>query len=93
MAWAKHAADCGLTLEHITDQSLNRRDLSRKGGCTRQFEYAKRAARPRSVKDSRSRNPSAMAQFLLRSLTKHSAPGFFIWASPRKGSTGSYGDR
>jgi len=31
MAWAKHAARCGMTLEQIKDELLNGRDLSKKG--------------------------------------------------------------
>jgi hypothetical protein len=30
MAWAKHAASCGMTLEQIRDELLNGRDLSKK---------------------------------------------------------------
>lgn len=45
MAWAKHAAGCGLTLEQIKDELLNGRDLSKKGNRKRQFEYAERTAR------------------------------------------------
>jgi RepB DNA-primase N-terminal domain len=45
MAWAKHAAGCGLTLEQIKEQLLDGRDLSKKGGRKRQLEYAERTAR------------------------------------------------
>jgi RepB DNA-primase from phage plasmid len=45
MAWAKHAAGRGLTLEQIKDVLLNGRDLSKKGGRKRQLEYAERTAR------------------------------------------------
>jgi hypothetical protein len=45
MAWAKHAAGCGLTLEQIKDELLNSRDLSKKGNRKRQLEYAERTAR------------------------------------------------
>jgi hypothetical protein len=45
MAWAKHAAGCGLTLEQIKDELLNGRDLSKKGNRKRQLEYAERTAR------------------------------------------------
>jgi hypothetical protein len=45
MAWAKHAAGCGLTLEQIKDDLLNGRDLSKKGNRKRQVEYAERTAR------------------------------------------------
>jgi hypothetical protein len=44
MAWAKHAAGCGLTLEQIRDELLNGRDLSKKGNRKRQVEYADRTA-------------------------------------------------
>jgi hypothetical protein len=44
MAWAKHAAGCGLTLEQIKDDLLNGRDLSKKGNRKRQVEYATRTA-------------------------------------------------
>lgn len=45
MAWAKHAAGCGLTLEQIRNELLNGRNLSKKGGRMRQLEYAERTAR------------------------------------------------
>jgi hypothetical protein len=45
MAWAKHAAGCGMTLEQIKDELLDGRDLSKKGGRKRQLEYAERTAR------------------------------------------------
>ena len=45
MAWAKHAAGCGLTPEQIRDELLNGRDLSKKGSRKRQIEYAERTAR------------------------------------------------
>ena len=45
MAWAKHAAGCGLTLEQIKDELLNGRDLGKKGNRKRQVEYAERTAR------------------------------------------------
>jgi hypothetical protein len=44
MAWAKHAAGCGLTLEQIKDELLNSRDLSKKGNRKRQVEYVVRTA-------------------------------------------------
>ena len=44
MAWAKHAAGCGVTLEQIKDELLNGRDLSKKGSRKRQVEYAQRTA-------------------------------------------------
>jgi hypothetical protein len=44
MAWAKHAAACGMTLEQIKDELLNGRDLSKKGNRKRQVEYADRTA-------------------------------------------------
>jgi hypothetical protein len=44
MAWAKHAAGCGLTFEQIKDELLNGRDLSKKGSRKRQVEYAQRTA-------------------------------------------------
>jgi hypothetical protein len=45
MAWARHAASRGLTLEQIKDELLNGRDLSKKGSRKRQLEYADRTAR------------------------------------------------
>jgi len=45
MAWAKHAAGCGLTLDQIKDELLSGRDLSKKGNRKRQLEYAERTAR------------------------------------------------
>jgi hypothetical protein len=45
MAWAKHAAGRGLTLEQIKDELLSGRDLSKKGSRKRQLEYAERTAR------------------------------------------------
>ncbi len=45
MAWAKHAAGCGLTVEQIKDELLIGRDLSKKGSRKRQLEYAERTAR------------------------------------------------
>ncbi len=44
MAWAKHAAGCGLTLEQIKAELLNGRDLSKKGSRKRQVEYVTRTA-------------------------------------------------
>jgi len=44
MAWAKHAAGGGLTLQQIRDELLNGRDLSKKGSRKRQVEYVKRTA-------------------------------------------------
>ena len=49
MAWAKHAAGCGLTLEQIKAELLNGRDLSKKGDHKRQLEYAERTARRRGA--------------------------------------------
>jgi hypothetical protein len=45
MAWAKHAAGCGLTVEQIMDELLIGRDLSKKGSRKRQLEYVERTAR------------------------------------------------
>jgi hypothetical protein len=42
MAWAKHAASRGMTLEEISDELLNGRDLSKKGNRKRQIEYVLR---------------------------------------------------
>ena len=44
MAWAKHAASCGMTLEQIRDELFNGRDLSKKGSRKRQVEYVTRTA-------------------------------------------------
>ena len=45
MAWAKHAARCGMTLEQIKAELLDGRDLGKKGRRKRQLEYAERTAR------------------------------------------------
>jgi hypothetical protein len=45
MAWAKHAAGRGFTLEQIKEELLSGRDLSKKGSRKRQLEYAERTAR------------------------------------------------
>jgi hypothetical protein len=45
MAWAKHAAGCGMTLEQIKTELLDGRDLGKKGSRKRQIEYAERTAR------------------------------------------------
>jgi len=45
MAWAKHAAGAGLTLEQIKTELLDGRDLGKKGNHKRQVEYAERTAR------------------------------------------------
>jgi hypothetical protein len=45
MAWSKHAAGCGLTLEQIRNELFDSRDLSKKGNRKRQLEYAERTAR------------------------------------------------
>jgi len=45
MAWAKHAAGRGLTLEQIKAELLDGRDLGKKGSRKRQVEYAERTAR------------------------------------------------
>jgi hypothetical protein len=45
MAWAKHAAVYGLTLEQIKSELFDGRDLSKKGSSSRQLEYAERTAR------------------------------------------------
>jgi hypothetical protein len=45
MAWAKHAAGYGLTLEQIKAELLDGRDLGKKGSRKRQIEYAERTAR------------------------------------------------
>jgi hypothetical protein len=34
MAWAKHAARCGHTMEQIKDELLDGRDLSKKGSAS-----------------------------------------------------------
>jgi hypothetical protein len=44
MAWAKHAAARGLTVEQIKAELLQGRDLSKKGNRKRQLEYAARTA-------------------------------------------------
>jgi RepB DNA-primase from phage plasmid len=44
MAWAKHAAGCGLTLEQISEGLLTGRDLNKKGNRKRQVEYVSRTA-------------------------------------------------
>jgi uncharacterized protein YfiM (DUF2279 family) len=42
MAWAKHAAGYGVTLEQIKNELFNGRDLSKKGNRKRQIEYVTR---------------------------------------------------
>jgi len=44
LAWAKHAAGCGLTFEQIRDKLLHGRDLGKKGSYKRQLEYVTRTA-------------------------------------------------
>jgi hypothetical protein len=44
MAWAKHAAGCGLTLEQIKAELVAGRDLSKKGNHKRQVQYVTRTA-------------------------------------------------
>jgi hypothetical protein len=44
MAWALHAASRGLPEQQIRDEILHARDLSKKGGPERQFNYARRTA-------------------------------------------------
>ena len=44
MAWALHAASRGLSEQQIRDEILYARDLSKKGGPERQFNYARRTA-------------------------------------------------
>jgi hypothetical protein len=45
MAWARHAAGCGLTLEQIKDQLPHGRELNKQGSRPRQLAYAERTAR------------------------------------------------
>jgi hypothetical protein len=45
MAWAKHAAGRGLTVEQIKNELFNGRDLAKKGSRKRQLEYVERTAR------------------------------------------------
>ena len=45
MAWARHAAGRGCTMEEIKEELLEGRDLSKKGSRKRQLEYAERIAR------------------------------------------------
>jgi hypothetical protein len=42
MAWAKHAASCGMKLEQVREELLKGRDLSKKGNRKRQIEYVMR---------------------------------------------------
>ena len=44
MAWALHAASRGLFQQQIRDEILHARDLSKKGGLSRQLDYAERTA-------------------------------------------------
>jgi hypothetical protein len=44
MAWALHAASSGLSKKQISNEILHARDLSKKGGPARQFDYAWRTA-------------------------------------------------
>ena len=48
MAWAKHAARCGMTLEQIKAELLDGRDLGKKGDRRRQLEYAERTT-PKAI--------------------------------------------
>jgi hypothetical protein len=45
MAWALHAAACGLSQEQIEHEILNSRDLSKKGPPLRRLAYEARTAR------------------------------------------------
>ena len=45
MAWARHVAGHGCTMEEIKEELLEGRDLSKKGSRKRQLEYAERTAR------------------------------------------------
>jgi hypothetical protein len=53
MAWARHAAGRGLTLEQIKEELLGGRDLSKKGSRKRQLKYAERTARKSDRPDVR----------------------------------------
>lgn len=44
MAWARHAADMGLSANEISAEIMRTRDLSKKGNLKRQREYAERTA-------------------------------------------------
>ena len=52
MAWAKHAARRGCTMEEIKDELLDGCDLSMKGSREQQLEYAERTARKAIVQMS-----------------------------------------
>jgi hypothetical protein len=44
MAWARHAADMGLSASEIRAAIIEARDLAKKGSYKRQREYAQRTA-------------------------------------------------
>ena len=44
MAWARHAADMGLSAREIRAAIMDARDLAKKGSDRRQREYAERTA-------------------------------------------------
>ena len=44
LAWARHAADMGLTASEIRTALMEARDLAKKGSPSRQREYAERTA-------------------------------------------------
>ena len=44
LAWARHAADMGLTASEIRSAIMEARDLAKKGSPSRQREYAERTA-------------------------------------------------
>jgi hypothetical protein len=44
MAWALHAASRGLSEQQLRNEILDARDLSKKGGRSRQIDYAARTA-------------------------------------------------
>ena len=44
MAWARHAADMGLSASEIRAAIMEARDLAKKGSIKRQREYAERTA-------------------------------------------------
>ena len=77
MAWAKHAAGSGLTLDQIKEALLDGRDLSKKGSRKRQLEYAERTA----VKRSRKCNDLKLLRALARGPLSQMARYFGQFAS------------
>jgi hypothetical protein len=81
MAWAKHAAGCGLMLEQIRDDLLSGRDLSKKGKSKRQLEYAERTAR-KAIEQMRGRPRPSHVEDRVLQLQKAAPPPLPITLRP-----------